>query len=225
MGEIATTTLPLLALTGAIGSGKSTVAELFRQHGALVFSADQISREILEPGEPGWLALRSEVGSRYFGVDGRLDRGALRRAIFSDANLRSRVDGLLHPLIRARIKALVVRAPRADWPEPTRVPPFRGVVVEVPLLYEAGWQADYPCVVVVASDTEQALARLMARDSVNRAEAGAALAAQMPLTDKEALADLVIDNRGDLAATVMQVARLVERLNGGVSCRRYPSPA
>lgn len=210
----------LLALTGGIASGKSTVAELFRQHGARVFSADQVGRELLEPGEPGWLALRNEFGDRYFAGDGRLERASLRRAIFSDPSLRARVDGLLHQLIRERVKELVAGAQLADWPTPTRKPAIRAVVVEVPLLYEAGWQGDFPCVVVVASDEGQAVSRLMARDQVSRAEAAAALAAQLPLAEKMARADLVIDNGGELAATAAQLAKVIERLNRGEVCRR-----
>lgn len=216
--------LPLLALTGGIGSGKSTVAELFRAHGALVISADLVSRELLEPEAVGWRKIQAEFGPRFFTTTGQLDRAALRRAIFSDPTLRARLDTLLHPLIRARIGELVAGAARARWPVATRTPPFAGLVVEVPLLYEAGWQADFPFVVVVRSEEEQAIRRLMTRDQISRAEAQAALAAQLPLTTKLAQADAVIDNRGELAATARQVAELIARMVAG-SGATQPSPA
>lgn len=205
----------VLALTGGIGSGKSSVAELFQAHGAQLISADQVARELLEPGALGWLSLRAELAGRFFDAAGRVDRVALRRAIFSDAALRARVDRLLHPLIRARIAELVGGAGRMARPNPTRSPVYRGIVVEVPLLFEAGWQDDFGWVVVVRSDDEQAVRRLMARDLVSRPEAEAALATQMPMREKIARADQVIDNRGDLAATALQVAQLIERLISG----------
>lgn len=212
--------LPLLALTGGIGSGKSVVAELFREHGALVLSADQVARELLEPGAPGWLQLRQEFADRFLDRSGRLARAALRRAIFADPALRARVDALLHPLIRARIAEQVAAAAKAGRPRPARSPVFAGVVVEVPLLYEVGWQDDFGCVVVVRSEDEQALARLMARDGVSRPEAVAALAAQLPLAAKVARADAVIDNRGGLESTARQVAELIGKLTAGGGCRR-----
>lgn len=211
---------PPLALTGGIGSGKSTVAELFRAHGALVISADQVSRELLEPGAAGFRKLREGFGERFFTAAGQVDRVALRRAIFSDAALRARVDTILHPLIRERIGEMIAGADRKAWPTPARTPVYPGIVVEVPLLYEVGWQDDFSCVVVVSSEAEQAVVRLMARDRISRSEAEAALAVQLPMREKVARADQVIDNRGDLAATAQQVARLIMRLLSGEVCRR-----
>lgn len=215
MVEAAGKPWPVLALTGGIGSGKSTVAELFRAHGALVISADRIARELLEPGASGWREIRRAFGDRFFDAAGRLDRAALRREIFTDRPLRARLDALLHPLIRARIAALVAGAEPSAGPEPSRTPLFRGIVVEVPLLFEVGWQDDFALVVVVDSDREPAMARLMARDRISRVEAEAALAAQWPLAEKLARADAVIDNRGELANTARQVAELIGKLGAG----------
>jgi len=215
---------PLLALTGGIASGKSTVAGLFAEHGALVISADQVARELLEPGAPGWGRLQAEFAGCFLDEDGRIDRAALRWAIFGDAVLRAKVDGLLHPLVRARIGELVAGAGRTGRPLPVRKPVFAGLVVEVPLLYEVGWQGDFDLVVVVRSDDGQAVDRLMARDQCSRSEAEAALAAQMPMGEKLALADAVIDNRGDLAATARQVAELIGRLAVQTGCHRGGRP-
>lgn len=228
MSEAVEKPLPLLALTGGIASGKSVVAGMFQAHGAMVISADLVGRELLEPGAPGWSRLREEFAGRFFDTAGRLDRAALRRAIFSDAALRLRVDNLLHPLIRARITELIVGAGQAARPKPSRSPVYPGIVVEVPLLFEAGWQDDFGCVVVVKSEDEQAVTRLMSRDSVSRTEAEAALAAQLPLREKIARADQVIDNGGDPAATALQVARLIELLisgEGGWAGIRSSSPS
>jgi dephospho-CoA kinase len=219
MSESVAKTLPLLALTGGIGTGKSTVAGLFREHGALVISADQVARELLEPEAAGFRKLRDEFGGRFLISTGQVDRVALRQGIFADSVLRARVDALLHPLIRARIAKMVAGADISERPIPTRSPVYRGIVVEVPLLYEVGWQDDFDCVVVVRGDDEQSVERLMRRDSVSRAEAEAALAAQLPLAGKLPRADVVIDNRGPLAATAQQVAALIGKLAVGAGSR------
>ena len=220
MSEHSAPSLPVLALTGTIATGKSTVARMFQAHGALVLSADQVSRELLEPWAAGWLALRGAFADRFFGPEGRLERASLRAAIFTDPALRARVNQLLHPLVRLRIKERIDGTAPADWPQVRQLPAFRGIVVEVPLLFEAGWQGDYHGVLVVSCTEEQAVSRLLARDGASRPEALAALAAQLPLTDKVARGDLVIDNGGELAGTQEQVANAVERLNRGEVCRR-----
>ena len=212
----------VIGLTGGIGTGKSTVAELFRQHGATLISADQLSREILAPGAVGSQLLRREFGERFFGGRQELDRAALRRAIFTEPEVRRRVDALLHPLIRQRIAELLPAAAKVR-PVAEKMPIFHGVVVEVPLLLEVGWQDDFDCVVVVRADERQALARVRNRDGVKRREAEAAIAAQLPLSEKLALADEVIDNRGPLPETARQVAELIFRLQGGVP-RKRPQP-
>jgi dephospho-CoA kinase len=206
----------VLGLTGSIGSGKSTVAELFRQHGALLISADRISRELLAPGGAGSGLLRQALGGRFFDGNLELDRAALRRAIFAEPDLRRKVDAVLHPLIRERIAELLAAGER-PLPVATRTPIFRGVVVEVPLLFEAGWQDDFDCVVTVQADEQQALDRLRQRDGVSRAEAAAAIAAQLPLSEKIARAEYLIDNRGSLDETARQVADLIARLQGWVA--------
>lgn len=218
----------VLGLTGNIGSGKSTVAELFRQHGALLISADQISRELLATGADGSRLLRETFGEVFFNDGGGLDRVALRRAIFAEPELRRKVDAILHPLIRQRIAELLC-ASEQDRPTATKTPIFPGIVVEVPLLFEVGWQDDFDYVVAVRADDQQALERLRQRDGVSRAEAEAAMAVQLPWREKIARADHVIDNRGGLDQTARQVAELIARLQGGVGSARprpkNPSPS
>ncbi len=206
----------VIALTGGIGTGKSTLGELFRQHGARLISADQLSRELLAPGAEGAELIRRQFGERFFAADGEIDRAGLRRAIFFEPELRRQLDSLLHPLIRKRIFELLAQ-PKRTWDEAVQPPFFQGTVVEVPLLFEVGWQDDFDRVVVVLADDQQALARLRQRDGVSRAEAEAAISAQMPLREKLTRADYVIDNRGSLAETARQVAELIVLLQGGDS--------
>ncbi|MDF1578135.1 MAG: dephospho-CoA kinase [Desulfurivibrionaceae bacterium] len=203
-----------LALTGAIGSGKSEVAQLFRALGARVIDADDAARRLLEPNQPGWLALRDEFADLFFNPDRTLDRKKLREAIFADRALREKVDSLLHPLIRAALAAICSceaangkgSSARNDVPLLT--------VVEVPLLYEVGWQADFDLVIVVAADREICLERVMRRDGVDREAALAAFGAQMDPDEKVAMADYVIDNSGDIEATARQVRKIHADLAG-----------
>jgi dephospho-CoA kinase len=125
--------------------------------------------------------------------------------------LRRRLDSLLHPLIRKRILESQSKTGQTS-DEASQPPFFRGTVVEVPLLFEAGWEGDFDKVVVVLADERQLVDRLRKRDGVSRAEAEAAIAAQMPLPEKVARADYVIDNRGSLADTARQVSELIGRL-------------
>ena len=193
----------IIGLTGSIGSGKSRVAELFTAHGALVIAADQIARSILEPGEKGWKALQKIFGGRFFKDDQTIDRQKLRSAIFTDPELRGVVDSLLHPLIREEI----VNICRKDNDANCRL-----TIVEVPLLYEAGWQEDFDLVVVVAADDETCRKRIMIRDGVSHPEAEQALAAQMRIDEKTVMANHVIDNSGAWDDTVRQVEELIKKL-------------
>jgi dephospho-CoA kinase len=192
-----------IGLTGSIGTGKSRVAELFRANGAQVVDADEAGRFLLEPGKKGWRALKSVFGNRFFKDDLTVDRQKFRSAIFADPTLREEVDSLLHPLIREEICHI------CQWKAESG---RRLTVVEIPLLYETGWQGDFDLVVVVAADDETCLSRIMARDGVSRPEAEQALAAQMSIKEKVALADHVIDNNGAWSDTVTQFDELISKL-------------
>lgn len=199
-----------IALTGAMGSGKSRVAELFRELGARVVDADEVSRRLLEPSAMGWVALSDEFGKRFFKSDLALDRKKLRNAIFSDEGLRKKVNAILHPIIRQAVNEIC--AADADR-ESAGVGRAVFTVVEVPLLFEVGWQEDFDLVVVVFADEETCLNRVMSRDGVDRHSALAAFSTQMSLAEKVRMADHVIDNSGDLAATARQVKNLFEKLS------------
>ena len=179
---------------------------MFAGHGCLVIDADQIARSILEPSGAGWNSLRTELDPGFFKDDLSLDRRKLRTAIFSDESLKDRVDALLHPLIRAEIERLCKEAGSGD---------HSLIVVEVPLLFEAGWQNDFDLVVMVYADEETCLERIMARDGVDREEAEKAVASQIKTAEKAALADHVINNDGQWVATVRQVEALIEKLAVG----------
>jgi dephospho-CoA kinase len=194
----------LVGLTGGIATGKSTVADLFRGLGAVVIDADVLAREVVEPGEPALAAIADEFGPRVLTADGRLDRKALGTIVFADADKRRRLEALTHPPIRERfhrqLEALAARG-------------FRGLVVfDAPVMIESGNYKNMDRLVVVIADEASQLARLQARDGIERADAVRRVGSQMPLAEKAKLADYVIDNSGDAADTEAQVRRVHQAL-------------
>ena len=182
-----------IGLTGGIGSGKSTVARLLAERGAVVVDADRIAREVVEPGTPGLAAVTGAFGRGVLTADGALDRPALAAIVFADPEARGRLDGIVHPLVRARAAELIAA-----------VPPDAVVVQDVPLLVETGQAASYDLVVVVETELETRLARLVAR-GLTEQDARARIASQATDAQRRAVADVVLDNSGtpeELAAQV-----------------------
>jgi len=177
-----------IGLTGGIASGKSSVGRLLAARGLPVLDADVYAREALAPGSPGAQA----VLARY----GTLDRAALGRIVFADGAERRWLEQLVHPLVRARFATELERLEAAPV-----------VVLMIPLLFEAGLEALCSEVWLVDCEESQQLARLMARNGFNEADARARLTAQWPLARKRGLADVVIDNRGGQ----QQLEQAVER--------------
>jgi dephospho-CoA kinase len=182
-----------IGLTGGIGSGKSTVAGLLAEHGAQVVDADRIAREVVEPGTPGLAAVVAEFGAQVLTTDGALDRPALAGLVFGDPAARARLDAVVHPLVRARAAELVAEAP-AD----------AVVVQDVPLLVETGQAASYDLVLVVETDTETRVARLVDR-GLAAEDARARIASQASDEQRRAVADVVLRNDGDRDALADQV--------------------
>lgn len=178
----------LVGLTGGIASGKSEVSERFAMAGAELIDADEIAREVLLPGEEAYRKVVEHFGPGILDEDGFIDRTALGGIVFADASKRAVLNELTHPRVIARI---------ADSLE--LLTAFDGMVVlDVPLLVEAGVQRGYDAVVVVASDPESQVRRLVEHRGSTEAEARARLAAQAPLEEKLAVATHVIWNDGTL---------------------------
>lgn len=184
-----------VALTGGIGSGKSTVAGMLVARGAVLIDADAIAREVVEPGQPTLAALVERFGAGILDGDGRLDRPALAAVAFADDASRADLDGITHPAINAEFVRRLQAAPDDAI-----------VVCDVPLLAESvqARARGYPFVIVVEAPEAVRLARLEAR-GVPRADAARRIAAQASDEERRALATHVIDNRGDLAALERQV--------------------
>ncbi len=194
----------LVGLTGGIGSGKSTVAERLVQHGTELIDADQIAREVVQPGKPTWNKLVEHFGSDILDEEGFVDRPKLGRIVFGDDAKRALLNELTHPPVINEI------AERLEL-----LQAFDGVVVlDVPLLVEAGVTRTYEAIVVVAAKPDTQLKRLVELRGMNAAEAQARIDAQSPLEEKLAVATHVIWNEGsldELYASVDDVAADLKR--------------
>ncbi len=188
-----------VALTGGAGSGKSTVAHMFKELGAPVVDADDAAREAVRPGTPAWEELKRTFGPEFFQKNGALDRAKMARAAFSNPEVRQQLNAILHPRITQIIKDKIRRLTEKGE---------KLVIVEVPLLFEAGLEASYDRIIVVYADEAEQIRRLQGRDERDTQEIAGILAAQWPLTKKRQLAHYVVDNRGSLEDTKKQVKNI-----------------
>ena len=186
-----------IGLTGGIASGKSTAAGRFRELGIPVIDADESSRLVVAKGQPGLKAVVAKFGEGVLTADGELDRRALRQLIFADPQKRRGLEAILHPLIRADMERRAIEA----------VGPY--VILEIPLLVEAGGRDRVDRVLVVDADEATQLQRLMERDGESLEGARAILAAQANRAIRLEAADDVLENSG----TVPELRQAVDRLH------------
>ncbi len=194
----------VIGLTGGIACGKSAVADLLRRRGCPVIDADDVAREVLSPGSPGLAAVVEAFGAGVLDDQGLLDRPALAEMVFSDPSARKRLEAITHPRIAA-LSAERMRDAVAAGAE--------RVFYEAALLVETGRHRDFDALWVVTAPPAAQIDRILARDGLSRAAAEARLAAQLPMDDKVALADVVIDNGGDREA----LERRVDQALGGAA--------
>jgi dephospho-CoA kinase len=182
----------LVGLTGGLATGKSTVSGVLRGLGCVVLDADVLAREVVAPGQPALATIAREFGADVLRPDGTLDRKRLGAIVFADPERRRRLEAIMHPAIRDRYLARLAELQAQG---------FDGVVVwDAPVMIESGGYTSVDRLVVVVTDDATQRARALARDG-DRADLERRIASQMPLADKAKLADYVIDNSGDRAAT------------------------
>ena len=202
MGAVYTLPVRIWGLTGNIGSGKSTVARMLAAQGIPVVDADQVAREVVEPGRP---ALQ-EIASRFPGVlraDGSLDRKALAERVFADAGQRRTLEHIVHPRIAEEVAARMAALAAAG---------HEVAVYEAALIVENGLQHGLDGLIVVTAPLQAQIARLRLRENMSEAEARARIAAQLPAEEKARVATVVIDNAGSEGDLSLQVERLAGRM-------------
>ena len=195
-----TETVELTGLTGGMGAGKSSVARfLCRRFNVTCLHADAVVHELLEPGEKCWQVI-VDLDRAFVRQDQTIDKPLLRQALFTDALLRQRINEGFHPVVRETI----LRKVHAEY----RAKRQKFFLLDVPLLYESGWQDMFRQVIVVYAAWEKCVERLMLRDNISGAEAERSMATQWPLLEKTMLADHVVDNSGNWLDTCLQNLRL-----------------
>jgi dephospho-CoA kinase len=195
----------VIGLTGGIASGKSTVAAMLRELGAPVVDADELARRVVEPGSPGLAAIVERFGPDVLDAAGALDRKQLGARVFADPEARAALNAITHPRIAELSQREIARHAEAGAPV---------VIYEAALIVENRLHLGLDGLIVVSVPPEIQLARLRARDGLGQDAARARLAAQLPLADKVAVADQVIDNAGTVEETRAQVARVWEAIRG-----------
>ncbi|QIS19240.1 dephospho-CoA kinase [Nocardia terpenica] len=188
-----------IGLTGGMGAGKSTVARMLVERGAVLVDSDAIAREVVAPGTEGLAALAAAFGPEILAADGSLDRPALAARAFADDEARTTLNGITHPLVGRRTAEIIAAAP-AD----------AIVVQDIPLLVENGLGSLMNLVVVVLAETETRIRRLTEFRGIARDDALARIRAQATDEQRRAAADVLLDNNGDAAALEPQVRRLWE---------------
>jgi dephospho-CoA kinase len=203
----------LVGLTGGIATGKSTVSEILRGLGAIVLDADVLAREVVEPGQPALEAIVREFGREVLQPDGRLDRKRLAAIVFAAPERRKKLEAITHPAIRDRFVARLAELERQG---------FDGLVFwDAPVMIETGGHKAMERLVVVITDGATQRARAVSRDG-DAADVERRIANQMPLEDKARLADYVIDNSGDRAATEARTREVHEALLRELKARPAP---
>jgi dephospho-CoA kinase len=203
--------MPLVALTGGIASGKSTIARRLAEHGAIVVDADQIVRDVQQPGSPVLADLADAFGDDVLLADGSLDRAALGARAFADPDAVARLNAIVHPAVRAESARRFAEAFAADRQAV--------VVYDVPLLVEARVDDPWELIVVAHAPADLRLRRLVELRGMSEADAAARLASQVSDEARLAVADVVIDTAGSLDDTRRQVDELWDALPQLVASR------
>lgn len=194
----------LIGLTGGVATGKSTVAEMFKQCGAVVIDADQLARDVVKPDKPAWREVVALFGKAVLNPDRSLNRQALAAIVFRHPAKRRALETIIHPRVAREQTRLTKQAARKD--------PQAVVIYDVPLLFEAGIDKRVDQTIVVTTDRNTQIARLKKRNSLSRAEALRRISSQMPMAKKIQQADHVLNGAVPRPALRKQVGRLFKSL-------------
>lgn len=192
-----------IAITGGLGTGKSTVAKILASTlETTLIDTDQLCRLQMWPGTEGYEEFSRVFGKKYLQDDGKVDRVLLRHAVFEDREVREKLESVLHPIVRRQVATLCKNCSS------------RGVVsvVEVPLLYEVGWQDEFDICIVVYVPEDICVQRVILRDEMTAEEIMQIIHSQIPIKKKLDYADFIVDNSGILISTVQQTYWLAKTL-------------
>jgi dephospho-CoA kinase len=195
--------MKLLGLTGGIASGKSTVAAILRRLGAAIINADELSREVVQPGQDAWKEIITTFGPDIVQGDETLDRRKLRKIVFDNPEARKKLEAIIHPRVRALAERRISELATAG---------NSIIVYEVPLLFEGQIHLWLRPVILVACEIETQKNRLVERDHLTEIEAQQHVDAQMSLEEKRQLADYVIENDGNLKDLEKQVRAVLHKI-------------
>lgn len=197
----------LVGLTGGIATGKSTVADLFRRFGAAVIDADQLARDVVQPGKPAWREIVKCFGKRVLLPDRTIDRPALGSIVFRNRRKLRRLERIIHPRVareqQRRARGIARRTPDAI------------IIYEVPLLFEAGVNTRVDKIIVVTADRETQVARLKRRNGLTRRQAFQRISSQMALAEKARRADIVLDGTKSKSLLSREIRRLLRDFRAG----------
>ncbi|MDL1970331.1 MAG: dephospho-CoA kinase [Candidatus Desulfofervidaceae bacterium] len=194
-----------IGLTGSAGSGKSTVAGMFKHLGAIVISADEVCHQLFVPCQKTYHEIVHHFGQVCLNADGTLNRDFLRKRLLSSSEDKNALENILHPEIQTKIMQQLEEIKKSV--------PESVVVIEVPLLFEAGWEQMFDLIITVYADKKTCLLRLQQR-GLTKADAEGLLSLGWPIQEKIKRADIVIDNSQDLTTTKKQVETIWKKLKG-----------
>lgn len=194
----------LVGLTGGVATGKSTVAKMFKECGAVVIDADELAHEVVKPGKSAWREIVKTFGKTVLNTDRSLNRQALGRIVFRNPKKRRQLERIIHPRVAREQARLTKQAARTD--------PQAVVIYDVPLLFEAGIDTRVDTTIVVAADRKTQVARLKKRNGLSQAEAIRRIRSQMPLAKKIQRADHVLNGTLPRPSLGQQVSLLLKDL-------------
>lgn len=205
----------VVGLTGGIASGKSTVSSMLRQAGAPVICLDELAHEVVTPGRPAFEDIRRAFGNAVLTEHGDLDRAVLGSLVFTDSAKRKTLESIVHPRVREEVERRIGELESQG---------HALVVVDVPLLYEVGWDGSFDVTVVVYVPRQVQETRLATRDNISLDEIRARIGAQLPIEEKKKKAHFVVDNAGSLDSTYAQVVSLLTELKKMADLKKRANP-
>lgn len=196
--------MKVIGLTGGIATGKSTVCAILKKAGAVIIDADRIARQVVKKGLPAYREIVKNFGESILLPDGEINRSVLGNIIFTEPKRKQLLNRIVHPHVRSEMDR---RLNKLKNPTPDTI-----VVLDIPLLFEAGFDKDVDTVIVVYAPEQTQIKRLMKRDNISKTDAVARVQSQMPIEEKKDRATIVIDNSGTIEDTRKQTLEILKAL-------------